>query len=108
MHSLYGYDLAVEGKLSLRDLTESAACMRVVARKMDKTADRFGRPSHFGAFVLHLADALDADIYSFDQDGPGTGNYGECEYIKHEPADLVSWVELMLRNWKRDNGIEVA
>ena len=103
VHSLYGYKLEVEGRLSLQELVESTACMRAIDRKLTKIADRFGHPPHFASFVLHLADALGAEVYTFDRK---VGH--SAEYERHAPENLVSWFECVIRTWKKAQGIEVA
>lgn len=56
----YGFDLGYDQphRVELRDLETMTKGLRAITRKMDKLAERFGRPTDLHAFLVHAADAI--------------------------------------------------
>jgi hypothetical protein len=56
----YGFDLGYDSphRVELRELETMVKGLRCITRKMDKLAERFGRPTDLGTFCAHVADAI--------------------------------------------------
>ena len=64
--------------------------LKRIGSKMNKTAERFGRPVGMAGFLGHFAGAIGAELVVRKRSGHSS-NYDECEY-QMEPIKSIGWV----------------
>lgn len=93
----YGFDLGYDQphRVELRELETMVKGLRAITRKMDKLAERFGRPEDLGTFCAHVADAIGCtDPRPFGQYNREKWITGQ-NYRWGDVESLRSWIDKM-------------
>jgi hypothetical protein len=72
--------------------------LTTIARRMEKTANTYGQPSTFGAYVARVADAIGADAIVFPPPRPAS-SYDDREHRIETIAHGVYCIDRMIETW---------
>jgi hypothetical protein len=82
-----------------------AKTLVTIDKRMDKTAEQYGRASSFGQYLLYLAKAIGASQFVIPaKNDHRSWNYADQDLRRRTLAEGASHVDWMIRQWKDREG----
>ena len=97
---LYGWDVEYRNIYSVdaRRAERMHKTLSTITRRMERTADKYGRPATFGAFLARVAEAIGADAIVLPNDRRAS-SYDDRTHRILSIADGIYAVDRMIDAW---------
>lgn len=99
---LYGWVLEYRDLFSVdrRKAERMSATLATIDRRLEKQQDKYGPPATFGAYLLRVAAAIDADAIVIPAPGPSRGwSYDDHDHQIHDLKFGMYAVDGKVRAW---------